>query len=438
MGIPTKMMAKPSARCGASAPSLGAGGANIGGRGDGQEPSPRPRGLRRMAAYIRRHFGAVLVYTVACFGTAGCEADSMEISHPTPDNIPVDGSVVDASEIPTGLARAELDAWLGARDALRRSEVAVTIGKLGEVGDDETDVFGWVADAKFDADGNIVVLDRMAQEVRVFDIAGRFLTKFGGTGDGPGEFRDPVGLATLSGGRIVVSDRRGHLEIFAREDSGYVYAGRQPVPSDLRIREGVCHIGGRLFLSVWEQESNAVIHEVPLLSKGVARSFGKGYGARYPLVQRLLTDGPIGCFGDPVQIVFAFEQLPVLRSYSADSGAELWTAVVADYMQGQIVENRGTGSVGYLSGLKDVAMAAMGVGGEHILYQTGRGERAAPDEAEIRSYLVDAASGNGALVYTSLPIVSDVTDTHILGYWVTGIPRVEVRRLAPRNKAKGE
>lgn len=358
----------------------------------------------------------------------------MEISHPTPDNIPVDGSVVGASGIPTGLAGEELEDWLGVRDALRQSEVVVTIGRLGEVGDDETDIFGWVTDAKFDADGNVVVLDRMAQDVRVFDVAGRFLTSFGGNGDGPGEFRDPVGLAILSGGRIVVADRRGRLETFAKNDSGYVYAGRHPVPSDLRMREGLCHIAGRLFLSVWEQESNAVIHEVPLLPEGVAKTFGRGYGSRYPLVQRLLTDGPIGCLGDPVQVVFAFEQLPVLRSYNAESGAELWTAVVADYMQGQIVENRSTGSVGYLSGLKDIAMAATGVRGKYILYQTGRGERAAPDEAQIRSYLLDATSGNGGLVSTTLPIVSDVTDTHILGYWVTGVPRVEVRRLAPRNE----
>ena len=163
------------------------------------------------------------------------------------------------------------------------------------------------------------------------------------------------------------------MEVFAEKDSGYVYAGPHPLPADLPVREGLCHTAGRLFLSVWEPESNAVIHEVPLLPEDVAKTFGRGYRSRYPPVQRLLTDGPIGCLGDPLQVVFAFEQLPVLRAYSADSRTELWTALIADYVQGQIVENRATGSVSYLSGFKDIAMAATGMWGEHILYPNRSG-----------------------------------------------------------------
>lgn len=438
MGITTKMMAKPSARCGASAPSLGADGANVGGGEDGQGPSSRPRGLRRVASLACSRLGAVLAYTAACFGTAGCEADSMEISHPTADNIPVDGSVVGASEIPTGLAGEELDDWLGAMEALRRSEVVVTIGKLGEVGDNDEEVFGWVADAKFDAVGNVVVLDRLAQRVTVFDPDGRFLTKFGRSGEGPGEFGDAVALAILSSGRIAVADGRRHLEIFAEEDGEYVYASRHPFPADLYMREGLCQAGDRLFLSVWQRESNAVVHEVPRQPTHAGRTFGQGYMASYALARQLLSDGPIGCVGDPLLIVHALNALPVLRAYGADDGSEAWTARVADYVQGQIVEDRATGSIAYGSGLKDMAVSVTGVGEQYILYQTVRGERAAPEELEVRSYLVDATSGNGALVSTSLPIVSDVTDTHILGYWVTGIPRVEVRRLAPPQRVKGE
>lgn len=428
------MMAKPNARFGAAAPSPGADGANIVGREDGQWPSSRPRGLQRFAASVRGRLGAVLAYTAASLGTVGCEADSMEISHPTPDNIPLDGPVVGASEVPAGLAGKELDDWLGARDALRRSEVVVTIGRLGEAGDNDEEVFGWVADAKFDAGGNVVVLDRLARRVTVFDPVGRFLTKFGRSGEGPGEFGDAIALAILSGDRIAVADSRRRLEIFAEKDGGYLYASRHPFPADLHMREGLCQAGDRLFLSVWHDESNAVVHEVPLQPAHVGRTFGQGYKASYALARQLLSDGPIGCAGDPLRIVHALNALPVLRAYDADDGSEAWTARVADYVQGQIVEERATGSIAYGSGLKDLAVSVTGVGDGYILYQTVRGEKAAPEELEVRSYLVDATSGNGALISTSLPIVSDVTDTHILGYWVTGIPRVEVRRLAPRNK----
>ncbi len=357
----------------------------------------------------------------------------MEINHPTPDNIPFDGPVVGASEVPAGLVGERLDEWLGARDALRRSEVVVTIGKLGEVGDNDEEVFGWVADAKFDAGGNVVVLDRLARLVTVFDPAGRFLTKFGRGGEGPGEFGDAIALAILSGGRIAVADSRRHLEIFAEKDGGYLYASRHPFPADLHMREGLCQAGDRLFLSVWHGESNAVVHEVPLPTH-TGRTFGQGYKASYALARQLLSDGPIGCVGDPPRIVHALNALPVLRAYDADDGSEAWTARVADYVQGQIVEDRATGSIAYGSGLKDLAVSVTGVGEGYILYHTVRGEKAAPEEAEVRSYLVDATSGNGALISTNLPIVSDITDTHILGYWVTGIPRVEVRSLAPSNK----
>ncbi len=429
MGTTRKMTAKPAALCATAGSPRSAVGANNGGWEDGQCPPFQPRSPRRSAANARRHRKVVLAYSVACFGMAGCGAEPKEISHPTPDNIPVDGSVIGASDVPTGLAAVALDDWLRVRDQLRRSEVVLTIGKSGEIGDDLEEVFGWVVDAEFDAEGNIFVLDLMAQNVRVFDAAGRFSTKFGGSGEGPGEFRDAWGLEILSDGRIVVSDLGGHLNTFAREGGEYIYAGRLPIPSGVSIREGACQIGHRFFVSVRASE-NELIHEIPMRPGRVSRSFGKGYGARYDLVQYLLNEGPIGCLGDPAQIVFAFGQLPVLRSYSADSGVELWTAVVTDYLQGEIVENRATGSIAYMSGIKDIAIAVQGVGEKHVLYQTSRGEKAAPDEIKIRSYLVDATSGNGALISTSLPFVLDVTETHILGYRVTGIPRVEVRRFA--------
>ena len=354
----------------------------------------------------------------------------MEISHPTPDNIPVGGSVVGASESATGLAGEELEDWLGVRDALRQSEVVVAIGKLGEVGDNDEEVFGMISDARFDADGNVVVLDRLARQVTVFDSAGRFVTKFGRSGEGPGEFGTAKALAILAGGRVAVLDRRRHLEVFAEENGEYVYASRYPF-TELYMGDGLCQAGDRLFLSVWHRASNAVIHEVPLADGTQAgRTFGQGYVAPFWLAGKLLSEGPIGCVGDPLLIVHAFGLLPVLRAYGADAGSEAWTARVADYVQGQISEDRATGSIAYGSGVKDVTVSVTGVGGRYILYQTVRGERSALEELEVRSYLLDASSGNGAFISTSLPIVSDVTDTHILGYWVTGIPRVEVRRLA--------
>ncbi len=54
-------------------------------------------------------------------------------------------------------------------------------------------------------DRGYVVLDGSGQKVHLFDRQGKHALRFGGPGDGPGEFRDPMGLA-VDGERILVVD----------------------------------------------------------------------------------------------------------------------------------------------------------------------------------------------------------------------------------------
>jgi hypothetical protein len=57
------------------------------------------------------------------------------------------------------------------------------------------------------SDGGFAVLEQVPAEVRVFDASGQFLHRVGSGGDGPGEFRSPVGLAVLAGDTLLVWDR---------------------------------------------------------------------------------------------------------------------------------------------------------------------------------------------------------------------------------------
>lgn len=57
------------------------------------------------------------------------------------------------------------------------------------------------------SDGRLVVLNAGAQEILVFSPSGTLANRFGGPGDGPGEFSDPWFLTTLPGDSIVVTDR---------------------------------------------------------------------------------------------------------------------------------------------------------------------------------------------------------------------------------------
>jgi hypothetical protein len=75
---------------------------------------------------------------------------------------------------------------------------------LGGDSEDDAEFFGFVRDLVVDDEGNVYVLDRQLCEVRAYSVDGHYLRSFGREGEGPGEFRRPMGLALLPGSRIGV------------------------------------------------------------------------------------------------------------------------------------------------------------------------------------------------------------------------------------------
>lgn len=65
-----------------------------------------------------------------------------------------------------------------------------------------------VAGLAADSRDNIYVQDYVTQEIYVFDPEGGFVRTLGGTGDGPGEFRDSLGPAIGPGDTLWVADQR--------------------------------------------------------------------------------------------------------------------------------------------------------------------------------------------------------------------------------------
>ena len=63
--------------------------------------------------------------------------------------------------------------------------------------------------------GLLMVCDSFNHRVQLFELSGKFVTKFGSEGSERGEFNYPVSTANLSDGRIVVSDEDNHrIQIF--------------------------------------------------------------------------------------------------------------------------------------------------------------------------------------------------------------------------------
>lgn len=58
------------------------------------------------------------------------------------------------------------------------------------------------------SDGSFAVVEQNPPEIRIFDASGRFVTRIGTSGDGPGEFRAPTEILTTPGDTLLVWDRR--------------------------------------------------------------------------------------------------------------------------------------------------------------------------------------------------------------------------------------
>jgi hypothetical protein len=99
------------------------------------------------------------------------------------------------------------------------SDPSLIIGSL--TGPEEMQLMS-VSDAARRSDGAVVVVDRGAQTVRLYDEQGDYLLTFGGRGSGPGEFQDPNSVLITSGDSAVVWDSQ--LFRFTQFDQGGVLA----------------------------------------------------------------------------------------------------------------------------------------------------------------------------------------------------------------------
>lgn len=78
--------------------------------------------------------------------------------------------------------------------------------RVGGIDAGEWAAFGSIDGTAFDAAGNLYVFDEMLSRITVVDARGVFVRTVGRPGQGPGEFRMPLGFTVLADGRVVVSD----------------------------------------------------------------------------------------------------------------------------------------------------------------------------------------------------------------------------------------
>jgi len=93
---------------------------------------------------------------------------------------------------------------------------------IGAVEGTDAEVFGQIAAIQVDGAGRIYVLDRQANELRIFAPDGSHVRTVGRSGSGPGEYANANGLAWLSPDSLLVVDQRGRRYSVLTRDGDFV------------------------------------------------------------------------------------------------------------------------------------------------------------------------------------------------------------------------
>lgn len=226
----------------------------------------------RVSPWRCRVFAGVGIL-LAC---VACHSDSLrlrnnEVLHPTPANAPSpDATVLQLTVTDLEWSRAESAAWRDARDKIAGARTTLAIGdnRAGPTN------FGLVRDVAVTPVGDVLVLDDDAQEVRVFDSAGRFVQRIGGLGDGPTEFRHANGIELFGDRRLIVSSRGSRqFKLFRETETGWDLDGIAELPV---VATDMCAMGtGSLFLAGFTEDENLLVHE--FVDQGIVSSLAEGY-----------------------------------------------------------------------------------------------------------------------------------------------------------------
>ena len=129
---------------------------------------------------------------------------------------------------------------------------------IGELDGPEEYLIGSVRSIAVDDDHNVYVLDGQARHVRVFDSEGTYVKTLGRDGEGPGEFKVPIGLA-ISNSRVLVRDpANGRVQLFGletgeNEEWKYLPSGvfmNTPLYQDDQ---------GRVYVDITEEEQRFIV-----------------------------------------------------------------------------------------------------------------------------------------------------------------------------------
>ena len=194
--------------------------------------------------------------------------------------------------------------------------------------------------------------------------------------------------------------------------------------------EDNCTFPDRIFLHgiiLRPRGDPTLFYEMGQLGDTASARYGRGYQDDLWLVRDILSFGEIACVPGLSQVVFAFQLLPLVRSYSAETGDVLWSAYVEDYIQRRLVEVPEQGALRNYHGLpNDLLATALTMPSGHVVLQYRRHGDQLLIEA-VRTYLLDPETGHGSLISDELPEIESFYEGGYVALFEDPYPRIELR-----------
>lgn len=159
--------------------------------------------------------------------------------------------------------------------------------------------------------GEYFVIDMFRPRVLRYSRGGEFLAEFGGSGEGPGEFIAPSGLAFTSDTTVAVIDLRGNfISLFDRR-SGKYYRRRAFAGSYRSVSVG----HDSLWLGLWNAERGTALALWSIADDSISymMPLPEVY-APQSLTQMLLNNTVVAPFGDSLVVGFAGDRRLVIAT----------------------------------------------------------------------------------------------------------------------------
>ncbi len=267
--------------------------------------------------YVRRSLvlsGVILLLPRVTF--------AQSVIHPTKENIPV------SSDPRFELGHndnEEVWSW----DMMDIATVGVDEGEAHEM-------IAVVWDFDVDQKGTMYYVDLIGREVRAYGYDGKFITDVSTAGSGPGEFREPTGLAVIEDGRKIIVGDFDVDHVFQREgDTFNLISTNHP---EYPQGDALCAMNGSYYnQSYVGKEHGGVIHKYTLEGDW-EKSFGKPYDyERHFVVSAIVGDAMLACNAKHGVIAQVTNHIPAMTGYSED-GEELWQVTFSDYRNDTILE----------------------------------------------------------------------------------------------------